>query len=126
MISRIDCRSAKVLLFLSIILLLVSVCKIYGSDIPALNLPVVYVVFGEIPMYLRMNIELAARHNDVLVISDSHGTSFNPNSRRRIAYDSLDKYMTSARKFEPHYKHMSRDGSAGRKRHELRCFQVLK
>jgi hypothetical protein len=123
MIPRSKCRIATVLLLLFV--LLASVCKIYGSDaVPDLNLPVVYVVFGEIPMYLRMNIELAARHNDVLVIADSHGNSFNPNSRRRIAYANMDKYMSSARKFEPHYRHMSRDGSAGRKRHELRCIQV--
>jgi hypothetical protein len=108
------------------LLILTSLCKAYGGDeVPVLNLPVVYVLFGQIPMYLRINIELAARHNDVLIISDSNKTVPTLSSRRRIAYASLDKYMSSAIKFEPHYKHMSQDVSAVRKIHELRCFQVF-
>lgn len=36
-------------------------------------IPVIFVTYGDLPLYLRLNIELSARYNDVVVISDVDG-----------------------------------------------------
>ena len=104
------------------------------------SIPVVYVSFGELPLYLRLNIELAARKNDVIVLSDvenverfhwpSNGISSNnassSSSRQQphnILFESLIPFTNSAKRFAPLYRHLSKDHSDNRIKHELRCFQ---
>jgi hypothetical protein len=109
-----------------------------SNKFPEDFLPVVYVLYGEMPMYLRINIELASRNNDVVVISDhvnsssSHTDHFNSNnskknkessSKYRVFYEDLSYYSTSAQLFKSVHKHLSKDQSANRHKHELRCFQ---
>jgi hypothetical protein len=108
---------------------------IYGSSkFPEDFLPVVYVIYGIMPMYLKINVELASRHNHVVVISDhlnsssSHSDHSNHSnivstSKYKIFYEDLSLYSTSAHLFKPIYKHLSKDNNANRKKHELRCFQ---
>ena len=84
--------------------------------------PVVYIIFGEIPLFLHVNIELASRRNPVVVLSDyvaPHATT----GRRKVIYDRISDYSEGSNRFAPLYKHMSRDNGANRKRHELRCIQ---
>ena len=108
------------------------------------SVPVVYVSFGEFPLYLRLNIELAARHNDVIVLSDVEnvehfnwasngiGISNNVSSSSQstlttgpptILFESLIPFTSSAKRFAPLYRHLSKDHSDNRVKHELRCFQ---
>ena len=112
-------------------------------------IPVVFVSYGELPLYLRLNIELTARYNDVIVISDVNGiehfdwasNSFPATSQpvqatvpnappttvgrngHRIVFESLGLFENSANQFAPLYKHLSRDMKPNRVKHELRCFQ---
>ena len=105
-------------------------------------LPVVYVIYGQIPLYLRINIELASRNNDVVVISNeakakgsqrqlstfdatslSRSTKITANGPFRIFYEDIALYFRSADLFAPHYVHLSPDHNHNRIRHELRCFQ---
>ena len=104
-------------------------------------LPVVYVIYGQLPAYLLLNIELASRHNDVVVISSEkvpHSLRQNPNlatstvANRLIGtpddtytvyYEDLKSYSRLADKFSSMYVHLSKDGTHGRIKHELRCFQ---
>lgn len=85
--------------------------------------PVVYVIFGEIPMFLKINIELAARNNPVVVLTDSRNDIGKNFSLFGIQYVNVHDYSKAANDFAPHYKHMSRDHSPGRQHHELRCIQ---
>jgi hypothetical protein len=109
---------------------------IYGSSkFPEDFLPVVYVIYGIMPMYLRINVELASRNNHVVVISDhlnsssSHIDHFGNHSNKvssskyRVFYEDLSLYSTSAQLFKPVYKHLSKDHNGNRQKHELRCFQ---
>jgi len=74
-------------------------------------IPVVYIVFGEMPLFLQINIELAARRNPVVVITDVAGKkapwyNTSVDSRRRVVHEPMDQFFTSAAKFAPLYKHM--------------------
>ena len=117
------------------------------TDIPPI--PVVFVCYGELPLYLRLNIELAARYNDVIIISDVSGierfdwssnsflvasqtsnqsllnppTSLKTSAGHRIVFEPLSSFANSANQFAPLYKHLSRDTKQSRVKHELRCFQ---
>lgn len=115
------------------------------TDIPPI--PVVFVCYGELPLYLRLNIELAARYNDVIIISDVDGielfdwpsNSFaatsqssnqslsnpptKPSVGHRILFEPLSLFSNSANQFAPLYKHLSPDTKQSRVKHELRCFQ---
>ena len=105
-------------------------------------LPVVYVIYGQIPLYLRINIELASRNNDVVVISNqakatgsrrqlstfnatslSRSTKITANRPFRIFYEDITSYSHGADLFAPHYVHLSPDHNHNRIKHELRCFQ---
>lgn len=105
-------------------------------------LPVVYVIYGQIPLYLRINIELASRNNDVVVISNQakaegsrrHLSTFDPTSLPRttnmtanrpfrVFYEDITSYSRSADLFAPLYVHLSPDHNHNRIKHELRCFQ---
>ena len=108
-------------------------------------LPVVYVIYGHPPPYLLLNIELASRHNDVVVISsekfpqslrqvtnhinpfvNATGSLDNPiknkaddfNHMYNVYYEDLGSYSESADKFSTVYEHLSRDTSPGRIKHE--------
>ena len=102
--------------------------------LPTWNYPVIYVLYGELPMYLRINIELAALRNPVVVISDFHPPSVwnvssasnsgnGSSSSYQVMYESMNLYSRSAEKFAPHYIHLAKDQSSGRQRHELHCIQ---
>ena len=120
-----------------LILLLLAILTITNSA--ERSIPVVYVSFGEFPLYLRLNIELAARNNDVIVLSDVEnvehfhwasnsisGISNNASAsstQPTIVFESLMLFTTSAKRFAPLYRHLSKDHSENRIKHELRCFQ---
>ena len=116
------------------------------------DIPVVYVVYGKIPDFLLINIELASRNNDVVVISDDHtvfvdnhhlGYNFSvghtsavhqsnlrkshlgnqSHTNSRVHFQDIRLYSSSAEDFGKHYKHLSPDHSHNRMKHELRCFQ---
>lgn len=106
------------------------------SDFPSSIVPVVYVIFGEIPHYLQFNIELASRNNPVVVIMEGSFPTKNNNNnssnnndasitpkKRIVIYEKMSDYFDSATLFAPNYIHLSRDHSDKRKRHELRCIQ---
>lgn len=121
-------------------------CWSYSPD--DTDIPVIYVVYGKIPDFLLINIELASRNNDVVVISDDHlffldnhnisvghGSEIYPGSLRkshlgnqthtnsRVHFQDIRLYSTSADDFGKFYKHLSPDHSHNRVKHELRCFQ---
>jgi hypothetical protein len=109
-------------LFFNIFFFLMKCQTIYANviDIP----PVIYVIFGEIPLYLKINIELAARRNPVVIISENPNPLDSDKKKiRNIKYENMMTYIDTSQKFAPLYKHLSRDHSAGRKKHELRCIQ---
>ena len=102
------------------------------------GIPVVFVSYGEFPLYLKLNVELAARYNDVVVLSDVEGIErFNwatnsidaptagltPLPGNRIVFEPLASFMDSAQRFAPLYRHLSRDQREQRVKHELRCIQ---
>jgi hypothetical protein len=105
------------------------------------GIPVVFVSYGELPLYLKLNMELAARYNDVVVISDVEGierfnwasngidavssssSSSTSGSPTRITFEPLAPFLDSAQRFAPLYHHMSRDQREQRVKHELRCIQ---
>lgn len=66
-----------------------------------------------------MNVELALRHNRVVVICDSTAR-FKPDNGAE--YVDMGQYRGSGLKFEPEYKHMSKDISYGKRKYELQCF----
>ena len=103
------------------------------------RVPVIYVAYGSsIPDYLMVNIELASRLNDVIVlyqpaansrinwvggdIKTTVETTFQLGNGNSVIFDDISDYSKSANVFSPHYVHMSRDDSAGRRKHELFCF----
>jgi len=83
--------------------------------------PVVYILFGEIPTFLLINIELASRNNPVYVINDirNDSGSFGAN----VKFLPMKPYMHTAEIFRRSYVHMSRDTSRKRFRYELNCIQ---
>jgi hypothetical protein len=116
------------------------------------DIPVIYVVYGKIPDFLLINIELASRNNDVIVISDDHAvfvdnhhlghnfsvglsTAMHPTNLRkspignqshansRVHFQDIRLYSSSADDFGQYYRHLSPDHSRNRMKHELRCFQ---
>jgi hypothetical protein len=122
----------------------------YSPDNP--DIPVIYVVYGKIPDFLLINIELASRNNDVVVISDDHavfvdnnhlGHNFSvghstavhqinlrksplgnqSNTNSRVHFQDIKLYSSSADDFGKYYRHLSPDRSRNRMKHELRCFQ---
>ena len=139
-----NARNSHSRLLFSLLLVILTVAKSADRSIP-----VVYVSFGEFPLYLRLNIELAARNNDVIILSDvenierfnwasnsiSSGVSIHANSsqpstthttgqpRPNILFESLLPFTSSAKRFAPLYRHLSKDHSDNRIKHELRCFQ---
>ena len=75
----------------------------------AFILPVIYVCFGQIPNYLLLNIELASRFNDVVVISSSLNSSFGIQKyNNRISFERISSYFSGASEFSPLYVHMVR------------------
>ena len=94
---------------------------------------VVFVLFGKMPSYMHTAVELAARLNPVTLISDTNPAGAGILGRMHLPEGGgagagvkvvhVNGLMTGARDFEKVYLHLSRDHSAGRKLHELRCFQ---
>ena len=73
-----------------------------------LVIPTVFVCFGSIPLYLKLNIEMAARENPVVVLTDS--TQNNLTIRyREITIEPIGTYMSEANNFKQLYKHISKD-----------------
>ncbi len=105
------------------------------------KIPVMYVLFGHCPKYLMVNVELASRYNDVVVLTDTpvaegwknlkeksqgnNATATAPNSEgNEVKFVQMDSNLTkSAQEFAKHYVHLSKDNSGGRKLHELQNFQ---
>ena len=95
--------------------------EFFGRD---LGIPVVYICFGPVPLYLKINAELASRRNHVIVISNSYlNHSHVMHQNRRIDFIPLQYYQTSSIKFAGIYKHLCKDVSSVRQRHELQCLQ---
>jgi hypothetical protein len=82
--------------------------------------PVVYVIFGSIPLYLMVNVELASRNNPVVVLGDQA-----PNAQKtNIQIINARPFMSRAEAFSMRYVHMAgKDDSQQRKQHELQNFQ---
>lgn len=77
--------------------------------------PVIYVVFGVVPMYLRINVELASRKNPVVILSDvypiqKNSFTFNSTTYPVVVEDSRS-YNKLAGEFAQVYRHYSRDNS---------------
>ena len=86
--------------------------------------PVVYITFGEIPLYLRVNIELASRNSPVLLITDTDSNSLIAvdtltSNSRLIIHENLLNYNENASKFKLIYKSLI---MSERYLYELRCF----
>ena len=140
---------------LTLLLLFVGVLPtVFGVTLsqPVREVEVVYILFGEMPPYLLINIELASRLNPVTLITDTvvapwprtqpHAhtqsqiekdmskqtpTSSSPSPSLSPSYPvkilPLKDYMSSAVSFAKIYVHMCKDRSAGRYKHELQNFQ---
>ena len=117
-------------------------CFSFGAPAAILSaVPVVYVLFGHIPEYLMINIELASRNNPVVVLIDinpstltSEGVSVDTIISQWSGAESKDfkgvqfvrmgeELMKSAREFAKVYVHLCKDTSAGRQKHELQNYQ---
>ena len=89
------------------------------------NYPVVYVIFGEIPMFLRLNIELASRRNPVVVISDAvlprYFSFLNNGNEQTVTLIPMSDYSEGRNRFVRLYRHLSKDKSNNVA--ESRCFQ---
>ena len=81
---------------------------------------VVFVCFGAVPRYLRFTLELAARTNPVVLITDKPGdlasnkegveVVFEGNRyKRRLVVESLQRYSKGALEFAQRYVHLSTD-----------------
>lgn len=86
------------------------------------QIPVVYIIFGPIPAYLLVNIELATRLNPVIVIGDSFKDS--QCSSLSLTHKHVRPYISSANQFSQRYVHLAgKDVSKQRITHELQNFQ---
>lgn len=86
--------------------------------------PVVYIVFDDIPEYFLINIELAARRNTVYVITDVKLPAQTRNENAAVIFEDIRDFAFSAIEFSKVYKHlMVQDHSDSRRRHELQCYQ---
>ena len=92
-----------------LVLLVFSIVALGASISNEFIVPVIYVCFGTIPMYLKINIEIAARKNPVIVIADSFIESNNEGNYRSIRFELISQYMLSANSFKNIYKHISKD-----------------
>lgn len=96
---------------------------------PTLLVPIIYVFYGSnVPDYLWLNIELASRNNDVIIISHhkhhKHVSNEYKAHNRSVIFEDLDEYANSANEFAPIYVHlMKADYSDQRVKHERACFQ---
>ena len=94
------------------------------------NCPVIFILFGNTPNYMLLNIELASKTNSVIVLSDSVSkraiTIISSNSKNNyVIYEPLNDYLNLSKKFQDIYRHLCKDRTRQRKLHELRCIQRL-
>jgi len=94
------------------------------------NCPVIFILFGNTPNYMLLNIELASNTNSVIILSDSISeramTTISSNSQNNyVIYEPLNDYQNLSRKFQDIYRHLCKDRTRQRKLHELRCIQRL-
>ena len=73
-----------------------------------------------LPVYTHLTVELAARTNHVVIISEVAG--LRPDWEN-VTYVSIKQHLGEALRFEKLYVHMALDQSEGRKSYELSCFQ---
>ena len=90
-----------------------------------LSTPVVFVVFGDLPLHVYMNVELVSRKNHVIIVSDSvrNKKSLLSPSSHEVVFEPMDRYNDLARKFSGVYRHFCKDRSVKRKFHEMQCIQ---
>ena len=127
------------LLFLHVFVLVMLISSNKSSFTNALDseikIPVVYIMFGEMSAFLKVNIELASRNNPVILLSStssstsswlSPSTASDPESnpfRYKVIIENFSNYSKDADAFSKVYKHFSRDHSRHRIDYELRCIQ---
>ena len=102
------------------------------NPIPA-NVPVVFVLFGALPDYFLLNVELASRLNPVVVITDQRAEKDewaadgddggSSSSNKPVKFVAMSPLMKPASAFAKHYQHLCPDNSARRGQHELQNFQ---
>eukprot|EP01038_Epipyxis_sp_PR26KG_P006355 gene6355-8754_t len=93
-------------------------------------IPVVYVFYGNhIPMYLKINIEVASRKNPVIIITDISSnpagsrTESSHSALRKVLFEDINKYSVLARDYEPYYRHLCPNHNHQRKMYEMQCIQ---
>ena len=75
-------------------------------------IPIIYICYGLIQNYVHINIELAARYNDVIVLTSNLIDNINYYSKdessgtSKVKFENISLYMKSATQFRPNYKHM--------------------
>ena len=117
----------NLMLNLCILLLTLHNAEVISFHPKAVNFstPVVFVVFGKLPLYVYMNVELVSRKNHVIIITDSvQKTEFlsSPNDYR-IVFEPMSQYDNLAMKFRGVYQHLCKDKSIQRRLHEIQCIQ---
>lgn len=105
-----------------VVLFLLIISVVLANAEPNSKIPVVYVIFGQIPDYLLINIELASRNNPVVILCEKCSNIYGFNNSI-VSFGDVTKYLSSANVFDPLYVHMSRDHSKKRSLHEKRCIQ---
>ena len=94
-------------------------------DAMNISTPVVFVVFGKLPLYIYMNIELVSRNNHVIIISDSvqKTVCLSSPSDYEIVFEPMNHYDGLAIKFKGVYQHLCKDRSIQRRLYEMQCIQ---
>lgn len=94
-----------------------------------LILPIIYVYFGQkLPNFLFLNVELASRHNKVIIISNfkdnKHISDQYRRQNRSVIFENLDDYTSSSNEFSSVYVHLTKsDYTDWRIFYEKICFQ---
>ena len=71
-------------------------------------IPVIYVCFGQIPNYLLLNIELAARKNQVIVLGNLNAFEKHQNkSHVNVLFENLANFDKEAQDFASVYVHLA-------------------
>ena len=105
---------------------LVSNSKFHADE----NVPVVYIHWEEkIPLYLRINIELASRRNNVIVLWNSNNITLSRNEKTKTNYHGNISYLDirnseyEANRFASSLYKVLNNYSGSRRAFELRCIQ---
>lgn len=112
--------------------LIISVCcadALHSRNLSDVPVPVVFIVYGDIPSYLRINIEITTLKNDVYIIANDLITAKDIAPNPRLSFFNMSEYNISATEFDRYYvpylissSDQDAQQSELHKSYQIRCF----